>query len=147
MSSVTLCCVHIHNVVAKKRDSSTDLLRRLHGYVKQHNVDFIGCDFNMSAFSTVGDVFSDPEFSAPGNSFLSSCQSVHMSAMWIHVAATSLTMQRLASDLVINPLPVFLHLRTTNLPGTDSIMRSEHAQQRRMERRHNRHDRVRRRRT
>ena len=24
----------------------------------------------MSAFSTVGDVFSDPEFSAPGNSFL-----------------------------------------------------------------------------
>ena len=24
----------------------------------------------MSAFSTVGDVFSDPEFSAPGNSYL-----------------------------------------------------------------------------
>ena len=23
----------------------------------------------MSAFSTVGDVFADPEFSAPGNSF------------------------------------------------------------------------------
>ena len=37
-------------------------------------------------------------------------------------------------------LPVFLHLRTTNLPGPDSIMRSEHAQQRRMERRHHRHD-------
>ena len=48
---------------AKKRDASTDLLR-------QHNVDFLGSDFNMSAFSTVGDVFSDPEFSAPGNSFL-----------------------------------------------------------------------------
>ena len=48
----------------------TDLLRRLHGYVQQHNVDFIGDDFNMSAFSTVGDVFSDPDFSAPGNSFL-----------------------------------------------------------------------------
>ena len=38
--------------------------------MKQHNVDFIGGDFNMSAFSTVGDVFWDTEFSAPGNSFL-----------------------------------------------------------------------------
>ena len=38
--------------------------------MKQHNVNFIGGDFNMSAFSTVGDVFSDTEFSAPGNSFL-----------------------------------------------------------------------------
>ena len=38
--------------------------------MKQHNVDFIGSDFN-SALSTVGDVFSDPEFSAPGDSFLS----------------------------------------------------------------------------
>ena len=68
--TVTFCSVHIHNVVAKKRDASIDLLRRIHGYMKQHNVDFIGGDFNMSAFPTVGDVFSDPEFSAPGNSFL-----------------------------------------------------------------------------
>ena len=30
-------------------------------------------------------------------------------------------------------LPVFLHLRTTNLPGSNSIMRSEQAQQRRFE--------------
>ena len=44
-------------------------------------------------------------------------------------------------------LPVFLHLRTTNLPGPDSIMRYEHAQQRRIERRRNKHERVRRRRT
>ena len=29
-----------------------------------------GGDFNMSVFSTVGDVVSDAEFSAPGNSFL-----------------------------------------------------------------------------
>ena len=56
--------------VAKKRDASTDLLQRLHGYMKQHNVDFIGGDFNMCAFSTVGDVSSDREFSALGNSFL-----------------------------------------------------------------------------
>ena len=61
---------HIHNVVTKKRDASTDLLRRLRAHMQQHNVDFIGGDFNMSAFSTVGDVFSDPDFSEPGNSFL-----------------------------------------------------------------------------
>ena len=36
----------------------------------EHNVDFIGGDFNMSAFSTIGDVSSDAEFSAHGNSLL-----------------------------------------------------------------------------
>ena len=68
--TVTFCSVHIHNVVAEKRDASTELLQRLHGYVREHNVDFIGGDFNMSAFSTVGDVFTDDEFSAPGNALL-----------------------------------------------------------------------------
>ena len=34
-------------------------------------------------------------------------------------------------------LPVFLHLRNTNLPGPSSIMRSEQAQQRRYDRKHN----------
>ena len=68
--TVTFCSVHIHNVVAQKRDASTDLLQRLHGYMREYNVDFIGGDFNMSAFSTVGDVFTDEEFSAPGNSLL-----------------------------------------------------------------------------
>ena len=57
-------------VVAKKRDASTELLQSLHAEMREHNVDFIGRDFNMSAFSTVGDVFSDPEFSAPGHSCL-----------------------------------------------------------------------------
>ena len=38
--------------------------------MREHNVHFIGGDFNMSAFSTVGDVFTDDEFSAPGNSLL-----------------------------------------------------------------------------
>ena len=56
--------------MAKKRDASTELLQRLYGYMKEHNVDFIGGDFNMSAFSTVGNVFSDPEFAAPCNSLL-----------------------------------------------------------------------------
>ena len=68
--TVTFCSVRIHNVVAKKRDASTDLLQRLKGHMREHNVDFIGGDFNMSAFSTVGDVFTDAEFSAPGNSLL-----------------------------------------------------------------------------
>ena len=30
----------------------------------------VGGDLNMSAFSTVGNVFTDDEFSAPGNSLL-----------------------------------------------------------------------------
>ena len=68
--TVTFCWVHIHNVVAKKRDASTDLLQFLHAKMLEHNVDFIGGDFNMSAFSTVSDVFSDLEFSAPGHSCL-----------------------------------------------------------------------------
>ena len=67
--TVTFCPVHVHNVVAKKRDASTSLLR-LPRHMVQHNVDVIGGDFNMSAFSTVGDVFTDPEFAAPGNSLL-----------------------------------------------------------------------------
>ena len=68
---VTFSSVHIHIVVAKKRDVSTDLLRRIHAHMQQHNVDFIGGDFNMSAFSTVGDVFFRPIFSAPGNRIVS----------------------------------------------------------------------------
>ena len=32
--TVTFCSVHIHNVVAEKRDASTDLLQRLHGYMR-----------------------------------------------------------------------------------------------------------------
>ena len=68
--TVTFCSVHIHNVVAKKRDASTELLQFLHSKMLEFKVDFIGGDFNMSAFSTVSDVFSDPEFSAPGHSCL-----------------------------------------------------------------------------
>ena len=158
--TVTFCSVHIHNVVAKKCDASTELLQRLQGYMEKHNVDFIGSDFNMSALCSriqsflhlvirvCGDLvrWKNSAVSALGSS---SCPSAHISGVWIHVAATSLTTQRWASDLRDQSahLPVFLHLRTTNLPGPSSIMRSEHAQQRRMERRHHKHDRTRRRRT
>ena len=61
-------CVSVS--VSVSVSASTDLLQRLHGYMREHNVDFIGGDFNMSAFSTVGDVFTDDEFSAPGHSCL-----------------------------------------------------------------------------
>ena len=127
--------VHIHNVGAKKREASIDLLRRLHGYMHQHNVDFIGGDFNMSAFSTVGDVFSDPEFAAPAT------RTCGVSADWTtHVvkargssSCRSIQIEwRVDShgcykfndaDLALGSrdssahFPVFLHLRTTNLPG------------------------------
>ena len=55
--TVTFCSVHIHNVVAEKRDASTELLQFLHAKMREHNVDFIGNNFNMSTFSTVSDVF------------------------------------------------------------------------------------------
>ena len=152
--TVTFCSVHIHNVVAKKRDASTDLLQRLHGYMREHNVDFIGGDFNMSAFSTVGDVFTDEEFSAPGNSLLwglGALEEPNRECAGFLIMPKRPYEWRVHSHgcykfdnalLGLGPrdqsahLPVFLHLRNTNLPGPSSIMRSDQAQQRRLERRH-----------
>ena len=135
--TVTFCSVHIHNVEAKKRDASTDLLRRLHGYMKQHNVDFIGGDFNMSAFCTVGDLFWDLEFSAPGNSFLwgfGALENPNRECAGFLIMPKRPYEWRVDShgcykydnaalgfghsDQTVH-LPVFLHLRTTNLPGPD----------------------------
>ena len=133
--------------------------------MKQHIVDFIGGDFNMSAFSTVSDVFSDPEFSALGNSFLWGLGALENPD---RECAGFLIMPKRPYEWRVDThgcykndyaahgfgprdqtahLPLFPHLRTTNLPGPNSIMRSEHAQQRRIELRHNKHERVRRRRT
>ena len=172
--TVTFCSVHIHNVMAKKRDVSTELLRRLHGYMMQHNVDFIGGDFIMSALSTVGDVFSGPEFSAPGSSFLwglGALEEPNRECTGFLIVPKRPYEWRVDTHgchkhdntaLGFGPrdqavhLPVFLHLRTTNLPGhlrttnlagPNSIMLSEQAQQRRFERRHNKYERMRRRRT
>ena len=163
--TVTFCSIHIHNVVPKKRDASTELLQRLHGYMKQHNVDSIGGDFSMSVLSTVGDVFSDPEFSAPGNSFLcglGALEEQYRECTGFLIMPKRPYEWRVDSHgcykfdnaaLGFGPrdhsahLPVFQHLRTTSLIGPSSIMRSEHAQKRRMERRHHKHDRTRRRRT
>ena len=133
--------------------------------MKQHNVDFIGGDFNMSAFSTVGDVFSDPEFSAPGNFFLwrlGALEEQYRERTGFLIMPKRPYEWRVDTHgcyqfdntaLSFGPrdqtahLPVFLHLRTTNLPGPSSILRSEQAQIRRFERRHNKHERVRKRRT
>ena len=130
-----------HNVVAKKRGASTDPLRRLHEHMQQqHNVDFIGGDFNMSALSTVGDcVLGHRIFhhfairfcgdlvrwrsrivSARG---FSSCRSDHMSGVWIHMAAASSIMQTLQwgpRDTTAH-IPIFLHLRTTNLSAPTAL--------------------------
>ena len=65
---VTLCSVHLHNVVAKKRDAATSLLQRLYAHMKLFDVDFVGGDFNMAVKGPVADVFSDAEFMAPGSS-------------------------------------------------------------------------------
>ena len=153
--TVTFCSVHIHNVVAKKRDASTELLQRLHGYMREHNVDFIGGDFNMSAFSTVGDVFTDDEFSAPGNSLLwglGALEEPNRECAGFLIMLKRPYEFRVHSRgcykfdkalLGLGPrdqsahLPVFLHLRNTNLPGPSSVMRSEQAKQRRFDRRHN----------
>ena len=154
-STVTFCSVQIHNVVAKKRDASTELLQRLYGYMREHNVDFIGGDFNMSAISTVGDVFTDAEFSAPGNSLLwglGALEEQYRECAGFLIMPMRPYEWRVHSHgcykidnatLGLGPrdqsahLNVFLHLRTTNLPGPSSVMRGEQAQQRRFERRHN----------
>ena len=153
--TVTFCSVHIHNVVAKKRDASTELLQFFHSKMLEYNVDFIGGDFNMSAFSTVSDVFSDPEFSAPGHSCLwglGALDEQHRECTGFLIMPKRPYEWRVDSHgcykfdnaaLGLGPrdqsahLPVFLHLRNTNLPGPSSIMRSEQAQQRRYDRKHN----------
>ena len=162
--TVTSCSGHIHNVMDKKRDASTDLLRRSQWYMHQHNVDFIGGDFNTSAFSTVGDVFSDPEFSAPGDSLLwvlGALEEENRECIGFLIMTKRPCEWRVDShgcykfdnaDLALGPrdssahFTVFLHLRTTNLPNPDSITRSEQAQQRRLARKANRPERWKRRR-
>ena len=146
---------YLPNVVAKKRDASTEPLQFFHSKMLEFKVDFIGGDFNMIAFSTVSDVFSDPEFSAPGHSCLwglgaldeqyrectgflimpkrpyewrvdsHGCYKTDNSALGLGLRDQSAH------------LPVFLHLSNTNIPGPSSSMRSEHAQQRRLERKRN----------
>ena len=133
--TVTFCSAHIHNVVAKKREASTELLQFLHSKMLEYNVDFIGGDFNMSAFSTVSDVFSDPEFSAPGHSCLwglGALDEQYRECTGFLIMPKRPYEWRVDSHgcykidnsaLGLGPrdqsahLPVFLHLRNTNIPG------------------------------
>ena len=153
--TVTICSAHIHNIVAKKRDASTELLQCLRSKMLEYNVDFIGGDFNMSAFSTVSDVFSDPEFSAPGHSCLwglGALDEQYRESTGFLIMPKRPHEWRVDSHgcynidnsaLGLGPwdqsahLPVFLRLRNTDIPGPSSSMRSEQAQQRRFERRRN----------
>ena len=64
--TVAFCSVHLHNVLAKKRDAATSLLQRLYAHMRLLDVDFVGGDFNMAVKGPAADVFSDPEFMAPG---------------------------------------------------------------------------------
>ena len=132
--TLTSCSVHVDNVVAKKRDASTSLLQAPRAHVLQHNVDFIGGYFNMCAFSYVAHVFADQGFAAPGSSLLwwptqsmseqgsSSCQNTRTDGALTLTAATSSTMRNWALDHEINQrtLPVFLLLRSTNIPCPSS---------------------------
>ena len=106
----------------------------------QHNVDFLGGDFNMRAFSTVGDVFADLEFSAPGNSLLWGLGALEDSNPectgflvtpkrpheWYVDAHGCYKFNN--ADLALGRRDttahflVFLHLRTTNFPCPDSTM-------------------------
>ena len=107
-----------------------------------------GGDCNIGAFSTVGDVFADPEFSAPGNSFwgLGALENTNNERTGILIMPKRPHDWRVGShgcykfsnaDLALGPrdstahLPVILYLRTTNFHGPDSITRSEQARERR----------------
>ena len=132
--------------MAKKRDAPSELLQRLYGYMREHNVDFIGGEFNMNAFFTLGEVFSDTEFSAPGNSSLwglGALDKPNRECAGFLIEPKRPYEWRVHSHgcykfdnapLGLGPrnqsanLPVFLHLRTADLPGPSSVMRSEQAQ-------------------
>ena len=153
--TVTFCSAHIHNVVAKKRDASTELLQFLHSKMLEYKVDFIGGDFNMSAFSTVSDVFSDPEFSAPGHSCLwglGALDEQHRECTGFLIMPKRPYEWRVDShgrykiDLFCAwPWPLGSVCPPSCLPpppqyrypGPNSAMRREQAQQRRLERRRN----------
>ena len=69
-TTVTFCSVHIHNVVARNVMhllSSSSAFMDICGSTTSTSLVVTS---TMSAFSTVGHVFTDDEFSAPGNSLL-----------------------------------------------------------------------------
>ena len=144
--SHVLLCSHPQQS-CQECDAATSLLRRLHVHMVRHDVDFIGGDFDMNAFSTVGVVFTDAEFSAPfwGTGGLDDSHKdcagflimprrpftwrVHQ-----HVCFKfgKEALGFAPSDLTAH-CSVFRHLRVTNLPGPSSVTRSAQAQHHLME--------------
>ena len=136
----------------EKRDASTSLLQALHAHVLQHNVHFIGGDFNVSAHSTVGHVSADQEFAPPSSSLLSGLRALtdtDQESTGFLIMPKRPYEWRVDShgcykfdnaQLGFGPrddsahLPVFLHLRSANIPGPSSVIRSPQAPRRRLER-------------
>ena len=56
--SVTLCTVHLHNVVAKKRYAATSLLQRLYAHMVLLGVEFVGGDFSTALLKALLLTFS-----------------------------------------------------------------------------------------
>ena len=113
-----------------------------------------GGNITMSAFSTVGDVFTDPEFAARGNSVpwttrvanaqgFSLCPSARMNSVLMLMAVTNSTTPSVNLGPA-TPLPTFPSSFTCAPPTSlspDSVMRSVHAQQQRMDRATSKHQR------
>ena len=116
---------------------STTTLLRLREHMINHSVDFVGGDFNMSAFSTVGDVSllwglgSLDETCREYTGFIIMPSHPHTWRVGCY-KFDSADMGFGPRDLTAH-FPAFLHLRVTNLPRPDTIMRSDQARQRRME--------------
>ena len=148
--TVTVCSVHLHNVVAKKRDAATSLLQRLYAHMKMLDVDFIGGDFNLAVRGPVADVFSDTEFMGPGPIPLWGAGSLPLDATdctgficmpqrpfyWFVKNHGIHTFKN--AQLGLNErdesthYPVFMHLWATHFPGgTRASLRSDAAQARR----------------
>ena len=130
---VTFCSVHIHSVVAMKRDVSTELLQFFHAKMREHNVNFIGGDFNMSAFYPR--IFCTWSLCLWG---LGALEEQHRECIGFLIMPKRPCEWRVDSrgchkfdnaalgfglrDQSAH-LQVFLHFRNTNLPGPRSIMR------------------------
>ena len=163
--TVTLCTVHLHNVVAKKRGAAISLLQRLYAHTKMLGVDFIGGDFNLAVRGPVADDFSDTEFMGPGTIPLWGAGSLPLDATdctgficmpqrpfyWYVKNHGIHTFEN--AQLGLNErdesthYSVFMHLWATHLPGgTRAALRSDAAQSRRIQRAATKNDRKRQRR-
>ena len=163
--TVTLCTVHLHNVVAKKRDAAISLLQRLYAHTKMLDGDFIGGDFNLAVRGPVADVFSDTEFMCQGTIPLRRAGNLPIDASdctgfkcvlqrpfyWFVKNYGIHTFEN--AQLGLNErdesthYPVFMYLWATRIPGgTRASLRSDAAQARRIQRAATKNDRKRQRR-